>query len=383
MERVAAVILLFIVFRCCECLLLTDEDCIDSFSCYPEGGNQLGYFKNVMNPTECQQKCKQELNCTFFTYYDDSHATVLNSTCFTFSECEIKNRGCTGCFSGPPTCSSCPTPFNNGGVWFCQKNEAIEESRENQKCFYTCGNELKLKTTCQAGSFDVVEEKIVCPCYNKPEGSNVTCNNGELSEEHDYPTETKCTKTCSKDEIHETVCENGMWTTDFSRVSCSSSTGHSLYLIIGLAVVGGSVLISAGVVVYLLGFKAYAKTEMKPSRSRNRSFSTIDAYGEPNKNESTRYIEKIPKVLELSQADEPDDRGHWNGVQEPTTAHHYHFERLPPRPQQPRSKHQEEGSHPPPRLYQQSRHLYQGRGYRPRDTEQPLSRGTSLSELQI
>jgi len=366
------VVFLLAAFSYLTCTVLAAEDCISNFSCYPEGGNQLGHFEEVENATECRGHCQNNKECTFFTYYDENHATVLQNTCFTFTECEVKNRDCTGCFSGPQSCSVCATPSTNVGRWYCQS----EESQENEKCFHTCGDLLQFSSSCQAGSFDIDETKIVCPCNSKPEGSDVHCDKSELPSEDGYPWGTRCTKTCSEKETQETVCDNGRWTKD---LACSSSHSNSLYLVIGLSVVGGLVLISAGVVVYLLGFKTNIRPNKSKSQNRTRNFSTIDAYSEPNGIQSSR-------VPEYSQADVPDDRPQWNvdvDQRKPTSSNHYHFERHPQRTHQPRTYEEEERSHYPTRLYQQSRHLYQGRGARPGVTDQPLSRGTSLSEHQI
>jgi len=390
-----------VLFRCLG-WTLTTEDCTRPFSCYPEGGNELDHVRQVEDKTQCQGICHQNSNCSFFTYYDDTNFIEdLRSSCFTFTSCELKNNDCMGCSSGPPQCSNCTTPATKGGLWYCQKDDTVNESNDLDKCFYTCGAKLKLSTTCLAGSFDVVEERIVCPCQQKPEGSNVTCSQEELSDQHDYPGETNCTKTCSAKDTHVTFCRNGDWTVDFSKISCSSNSNPSLYLIIGLAVVGGLCLAALGVVGYFLFWRDFGGKE-KQKAAKNNNSSRIFAYDEQTNNQAPRYIEEVPRAREFNHADEPGDRRHWDGDddnyshQQPAATNHYRFESLPPRAQSAAPRRHEERAdtqyshelprqHPsqPVRLYQQSRQPYQGRGYRPREWEQPLSRGTSLADHHV
>jgi len=333
-------------------------ECIKRYSCTNEGANQVLTVSDVVDQAQCQDICQKNTQCTFFTYYDNTSAPGLHSTCFLFSECDRRSRDCSGCWSGPGQCSSCSTPPAHGGRWYCQKEEDEQESKESEKCFYTCGAKLQVDSVCQGGVFDVAAGKAVCPC-RVPDSAGVVCDQG-VGEDGQYPGGTSCSLACSGRENSVARCEDGDWKGD---LWCSSED-MSMWVVAGLSVVGGLVVITGLVVVYLLYFKTFsAGIKRRKHEKRIEYLPTIDAYREP----------KMIEHLESEKQQQTEDN-------QRQASPHYHFERLDQR------QHQLGGGQPGQhhaRLYQQSRHLYQARGGRPGVSDQPLSRGTSLSEHQI
>jgi len=305
----------------------------------------------------------------------------LNSTCFLFRACDIKNRDCDGCYSGPSECTSCEQPYSDGGRWYFQHEDLHENITQNDKGFYTCGSELRIATVCTGGNITFDDTKLACLC-KKQNTNNVTCTNDEKDGGF-YQAGTTCTKKCADGRNWEASCDNGNWDGDLTRFACEVDVAvHSEFLIIGLSVVGGLVIVTALIVFYFLGVKTNFVSISGGKPKRSRHLSTIHAYGEPNEERSVKGSERNQKT------EEPETRPYWNGSIEiagerndaPQPSGHYRFERAPERTQQ--QPYDVRGTEPQ-RLYQQSRHMYQSRGYRPATSEQPISRGTSVAEHQI
>ena len=211
---------------------------------------------------------------------------------------------------------------------------------------------------CEGGVFDVKPGKAVCPC-RVPESVGVVCDQG-VGEDGQYPGGTTCSLACSGRENSVARCEDGGWR---GELVCSGDD-LSVWVVAGLSVVGGLVVITGLVVVYLLYFKTFSAGIKRRKQERIMEYlPTIDAYREP----------KMIEQLESDKQQQTEDN-------QRQVSPHYHFERLDHRQDQHGGG---QHDHHQGRLHQQSRHLYQGRGGRPGVSDQPLSRGTSLSEHQI
>eukprot|EP00092_Neocalanus_flemingeri_P020654 GFUD01022379.1.p1 GENE.GFUD01022379.1~~GFUD01022379.1.p1 ORF type:complete len:495 (+),score=82.82 GFUD01022379.1:9-1493(+) len=83
--------------------------CSQEFACNIVGDNIIDIVQSVSSEEECQVSCKNTENCKIYTWFNED-AEVWKSTCFLFMYCDDTDITCTGCFSGPPTCSSSTTP---------------------------------------------------------------------------------------------------------------------------------------------------------------------------------------------------------------------------------------------------------------------------------
>ena len=79
--------------------------------------NFLDAIPGVLEEGQCQDLCAGTPSCMFYTWHD---ATSFPSyTCILLTSCDVTDNSCSGCFSGPPACSSeipttIPAPATEG-----------------------------------------------------------------------------------------------------------------------------------------------------------------------------------------------------------------------------------------------------------------------------
>ena len=73
-------------------------------ACYGDEDNILDIIPAVQVEGECQDMCSETPSCMFYTWHD---ATSFPSyTCILLTSCDVTDSSCSGCYSGPPACSS-------------------------------------------------------------------------------------------------------------------------------------------------------------------------------------------------------------------------------------------------------------------------------------
>ena len=78
--------------------------CSEGVGCKVVGDNVLEVITGVTEELDCQALCAESEVCVYYTWYDSTG--LLANTCMLFSNCDIMDETCTGCFSGPPSCSN-------------------------------------------------------------------------------------------------------------------------------------------------------------------------------------------------------------------------------------------------------------------------------------
>jgi len=117
----------------------------------------IEHVKNVQSSEQCKNLCFLNLDCNFYTFYDEQSA--LANTCHLFRQCSLQCK-CEGCVSGPPDCSStCRLPQTRGdGVWYCHGfNTTVTQGQQilmNERCFYRCGDRALEMLTCLSRDWD-------------------------------------------------------------------------------------------------------------------------------------------------------------------------------------------------------------------------------------
>ena len=78
--------------------------CSSNTGCQVVGDNVIDVANEVSEEVMCQDLCASNHLCTFYTWYDETHAPPF--TCILFSDCSVEDDTCSGCFSGPPHCGA-------------------------------------------------------------------------------------------------------------------------------------------------------------------------------------------------------------------------------------------------------------------------------------
>jgi len=81
--------------------------CSENFACRASDENEISVYENVNLEETCQEYCFNTSGCEIYTWYDSNE--VLANLCVLLTSCDETFPGCTGCFSGPPTCNN-PQP---------------------------------------------------------------------------------------------------------------------------------------------------------------------------------------------------------------------------------------------------------------------------------
>jgi len=81
--------------------------CSENFACRASDENEISVYENVNLEETCQEYCFNTSGCEIYTWYDSNE--VLANLCVLLTSCDETFPGCTGCYSGPPTCDN-PQP---------------------------------------------------------------------------------------------------------------------------------------------------------------------------------------------------------------------------------------------------------------------------------
>jgi len=81
--------------------------CSENFACRASDENEISVYENVNLEETCQEYCFNTSGCEIYTWYDSNE--VLANLCVLLTNCDETFPGCTGCYSGPPTCDN-PQP---------------------------------------------------------------------------------------------------------------------------------------------------------------------------------------------------------------------------------------------------------------------------------
>jgi len=86
-----------------ECSSQLSSTCSFEISCQGDAENILEIIPGVVTEGACQKLCLESSSCGYYTWHD---ATSFPSyTCILLTSCD-ESSACSGCFSGPPECSS-------------------------------------------------------------------------------------------------------------------------------------------------------------------------------------------------------------------------------------------------------------------------------------
>merc|ERR1719300_2045807 len=81
--------------------------CSENFACTATIDNEISVYQNVALEETCQDYCYNTSGCEFYTWYDSTE--VPKNLCVLLTSCDQTFQGCSGCFSGPPSCDN-PQP---------------------------------------------------------------------------------------------------------------------------------------------------------------------------------------------------------------------------------------------------------------------------------
>jgi len=69
--------------------------------------NEISIYQNVIMEETCKEYCYNTSGCEFYTWYDSTE--FPQNLCVLLTSCDEIYQGCSGCFSGPPSCDN-PQP---------------------------------------------------------------------------------------------------------------------------------------------------------------------------------------------------------------------------------------------------------------------------------
>jgi len=79
--------------------------CLLEGECVSHDGNVIQAIPEVPTVDECEEICKTEDNCTFFSYFGESNS--LSHLCLLYSMCDEVDEACEDCVIGVPDCQVC------------------------------------------------------------------------------------------------------------------------------------------------------------------------------------------------------------------------------------------------------------------------------------
>jgi len=112
---------------CSNCVSGAKEcPCTVEGECDSNNGNMIEAFPEVSTVKECKSLCENNQNCSFYTYFDDSH---LKNLCLLFDSCNSFYEECDACVTGPRECDICSYEDTiNGSCGACGDDWAEFES---------------------------------------------------------------------------------------------------------------------------------------------------------------------------------------------------------------------------------------------------------------
>ena len=148
--------------------------CSEGVGCKVVGDNVLEVITGVTEELDCQSLCAESEVCVYYTWYDSTG--LLANTCMLFSSCDVMDETCTGCFSGPPSCSDIkPTPSTTTTSTTTTSTTTSEQP--------TTSSATRPTTTITTTTPTTTSPSSVCSGYNYKELSevdrNINFNDGE------------------------------------------------------------------------------------------------------------------------------------------------------------------------------------------------------------